>query len=1477
MRTRVAICLPCLLVVFRSVLVSVFQRCDAMRCEEAAGLAVDPQCNPDSPPGAALAERGQRRAAQATTAVPPPISVAPHPPAALSFVLSVSCAAIRAAAAVAASPMSRPLSASAAPSAPPEKDAGTWSRIKSWWNGKTAADAAPTAAQMHRQAQLQKARAMRAQQQQQQQQLIQQQQQEQQLQQQQQQQRPSEANSAAYYTQPQPASAAAAAGSATSPVAPLPPPPRDAHTRISHEAAAAAATAASASSHLSPGPPAQSPVPPSPAAPLTPARAGVPSASGAGPGGGTAGGDWMSASPYKIGSNAWKKRTTGSTTAAAPTGQRPPSGAGGAGADSSSATATPVRRTQAGSGAPSTASSFHLGGVTPTASVPVSPSTSAYFSPPPASVGSAGHGHSHSHSNSSPSPLRRAPISFMGSSSMAGLRASLAYATPTKNAAAQQQQQRAAAAAALAEQHQQQLLRDREAERRSSLSSPPLTGTPLYTSAADHPTPLGHDPKDADWGRHSAQPKQLSPEAAKQQASTPSPAAPANPASGIARALGRAPPQPAPAPPQPPPPALSHPPTGPLILPDYIPAVSSSSAAAPPIKQRDIFGAAAAAQARTVPVRAAPPPLETQAVSASPETAETAALSFESVSLTGTTAAPEILVAPPPPAPLALVVAPADHAHRRVKSSKIGRVLGEEALALQPAPPSPPSTARPGPLQKSPHTIRTHEERAAAPRDTRNKRGSPAADESAPVDAASSALPTSPDRSVSPSLHAPSSSDRFWYSVVLASWPKMLTSSLLLKMIERDGMPPMLRHKAWGEILRRKHKPDALAAVTQAIAKKHAAVVAAAASVTASVASSDGSFLSVPSSLASSSDSLSPPVRQPTPSSMSSDIERMHAEPLRRHSEVTGGTHLLSPRGQEGMGNPHGDLFLLRSPSPNLSGSSSESRPHAALAAAYSGHLPRDRCLFCREGILPTAPMMLAQPAGHSATVDHFDLIPFASWCACTCPPASSLLVPLCHPSAAALQAVLEGFVAARSMEASEFDDETSAESGYVQGLTYLAEILLVHATVAESIQMLLGIFDPPPSVSGSTRIPGQNFFRDFASMNVAKLAKRFSMLDEVLAANHPALAAYLRGLGLIPDVYFLEYEATVCTKQLPLEWSARVLDAWMLHGEVTVFRCTVALMVSMAPLLLRMPLTQLVRALREPMGMGVFAGVVTHRNDGANEARSPPKPQRSADGASAASVAGATVSLSSANSAAVAAAAAAMSSRARHAHSHSASASASASAALPPPSSVASAAPVLIAPRPLFDAASHVSLSRASTPTLSLRPPTPQTHGTLEQPNTTTGNTDATAAAAAASSASPDPVVAVPVCVPAVSLVASEWSAAPDGHPLASLPLPRTEPHGVERAGGPPANTHSQQQQHPPPPPPKKSASSAGPRWWPFSKADTAAGPAASSLASDVGDASLPKISISLADLLAGMQAVVIPPAVDEFCRKQQSTHYHR
>ncbi|KAJ3365699.1 hypothetical protein GGF31_008453 [Allomyces arbusculus] len=141
-------------------------------------------------------------------------------------------------------------------------------------------------------------------------------------------------------------------------------------------------------------------------------------------------------------------------------------------------------------------------------------------------------------------------------------------------------------------------------------------------------------------------------------------------------------------------------------------------------------------------------------------------------------------------------------------------------------------------------------------------------------------------------------------------------------------------------------------------------------------------------------------------------------------------------------------------------------------------------------------------------------------------------------PLAEPLASVLEAFAVYR------------ADMGYVQGMSYLAAMLLLNMDDYSAFATLCTMFRHRSGV-----LPV--FYR----LDLPLVAKYFSVFSTLLAQVSPGLAAHFDRIGLRPEFFLYEWFLSLFSKPLPLDMAARVWDLYFLDGDAALFRIAVALL----------------------------------------------------------------------------------------------------------------------------------------------------------------------------------------------------------------------------------------------------------------------------------------------------------------------------
>nr|CEL65076.1 TPA: hypothetical protein BN1204_009350 [Neospora caninum Liverpool] len=119
---------------------------------------------------------------------------------------------------------------------------------------------------------------------------------------------------------------------------------------------------------------------------------------------------------------------------------------------------------------------------------------------------------------------------------------------------------------------------------------------------------------------------------------------------------------------------------------------------------------------------------------------------------------------------------------------------------------------------------------------------------------------------------------------------------------------------------------------------------------------------------------------------------------------------------------------------------------------------------------------------------------------------------------------------------------------GYVQGMSYLAAMLLIYLDPFPAFVCLCNLLNTP-TLLGMYR------------MQTETVHKRYKIFDQLLMENCPELALHLEAVGVPPELYLLEWFLTLFTKALGIDVASFVWDCFFLEGEVVLYVVSVALM----------------------------------------------------------------------------------------------------------------------------------------------------------------------------------------------------------------------------------------------------------------------------------------------------------------------------
>eukprot|EP01117_Protostelium_nocturnum_P016035 TRINITY_DN6276_c0_g1_i3.p1 TRINITY_DN6276_c0_g1~~TRINITY_DN6276_c0_g1_i3.p1 ORF type:complete len:506 (+),score=147.82 TRINITY_DN6276_c0_g1_i3:287-1804(+) len=142
--------------------------------------------------------------------------------------------------------------------------------------------------------------------------------------------------------------------------------------------------------------------------------------------------------------------------------------------------------------------------------------------------------------------------------------------------------------------------------------------------------------------------------------------------------------------------------------------------------------------------------------------------------------------------------------------------------------------------------------------------------------------------------------------------------------------------------------------------------------------------------------------------------------------------------------------------------------------------------------------------------------------------PALSIFQPdgPCHNQ---LKEVLEAYVCYRP------------DIGYVQGMSYIAAVLLLNLDTFPAFKVLANILNKPLHLT---------FFR----MTQKEVESYMNWFDSLLALHLPKVHKQLQEVG-INHTYLVDWIMTIYSKAMPIDMAMRVWDLYFLEGESFIFR----------------------------------------------------------------------------------------------------------------------------------------------------------------------------------------------------------------------------------------------------------------------------------------------------------------------------------
>lgn len=113
---------------------------------------------------------------------------------------------------------------------------------------------------------------------------------------------------------------------------------------------------------------------------------------------------------------------------------------------------------------------------------------------------------------------------------------------------------------------------------------------------------------------------------------------------------------------------------------------------------------------------------------------------------------------------------------------------------------------------------------------------------------------------------------------------------------------------------------------------------------------------------------------------------------------------------------------------------------------------------------------------------------------------------------------------------------------GYVQGMSFLAAILILNMEPVEAFICFANLINRPLMLAAFT-------------VNQLQLNLYFAAYNELFKENLPKLFNHFESAALSADLYLMDWVYTVFAKAMPLDLACRVWDLYLRDGDQFIFR----------------------------------------------------------------------------------------------------------------------------------------------------------------------------------------------------------------------------------------------------------------------------------------------------------------------------------
>lgn len=121
-------------------------------------------------------------------------------------------------------------------------------------------------------------------------------------------------------------------------------------------------------------------------------------------------------------------------------------------------------------------------------------------------------------------------------------------------------------------------------------------------------------------------------------------------------------------------------------------------------------------------------------------------------------------------------------------------------------------------------------------------------------------------------------------------------------------------------------------------------------------------------------------------------------------------------------------------------------------------------------------------------------------------------------------------------------------QTGYVQGMTYLAGTLLLYMDAADATIALANLLD-------------SSYLSALFTFNLPEMHRHSELFDQIFEHNLPQLHAHFKRLDICDEHYLIDWHLTLFTKAFPIPLASRLWDCVVLEGPLFIHLATLGIL----------------------------------------------------------------------------------------------------------------------------------------------------------------------------------------------------------------------------------------------------------------------------------------------------------------------------